>query len=55
MAADTTLLLAGELQSQWCAAPRQVNQLEIQVKEAAGLAREAGVREGPETKSVNLP
>ncbi|MEW6386813.1 MAG: hypothetical protein AB1491_04770 [Thermodesulfobacteriota bacterium] len=55
VAADTTLLLAGELQSQWCAAPRQVKQLELQVKETEELAREAGVTKGLETKSEGRP
>ena len=44
VAADTTLLLAGELQGQWCPEIQQTEQLELQVKEAASLAQEAGVK-----------
>ncbi|MFH1595028.1 MAG: hypothetical protein ABIG94_01475 [Pseudomonadota bacterium] len=43
VAADTTLLLAGELQRQWCPDPGQAKQLEIQTQEARNLAQEAGV------------
>lgn len=43
VAADTTLLLAGELQRQWCPEPNKANQLELQTKEAQNLAQEAGV------------
>jgi hypothetical protein len=46
VAADTTLLLAGELQRQWCPNPSQAMQLELQAKEAMQLAQEAGVVEG---------
>ena len=44
VAADTTLLLAGELQSQWCPDPAQAEQLELQAREARALARDAGVK-----------
>lgn len=43
VAADTTLLLAGELQRQWCPDPGKAKQLELQVGEAQKLAQEAGV------------
>ncbi len=43
VAADTTLLLAGELQRQWCPDPNQAKQLELQTTEAQKLAQEAGV------------
>ena len=43
VAADTTLMLAGELQKQWCPDPRRAEQLELQTKEAGKLAQEAGV------------
>lgn len=43
VAADTTLLLAGELQSQWCPDPSKAEQLELQTREARKLAKEAGV------------
>jgi hypothetical protein len=46
VAADTTLLLAGELQEQWCPNPGQANQLELQAQEAKKLAQAAGVAEG---------
>ena len=41
--ADTTLLLAGELQQQWCPDPGKAQQLELQVGEAQKLAQEANV------------
>ena len=41
--ADTTLMLAGELQQQWCPDPGQAQQLGLQAGEAQKLAREAGV------------
>ena len=44
VAADTTLLLAGELQKQWCPEPAQGEQLELQVQAAQALARDAGVK-----------
>lgn len=44
VAADTTLLLAGELQRQWCPDLAQAEQLELQVREAQALARDAGVQ-----------
>lgn len=43
VAADTTLLLAGELQKQWCPDQSQASQLELQTTEAQKLAQEAGV------------
>ncbi len=43
VAADTTLLLAGELQRQWCPEGQQVQQLELQTAVAQKLAQEAGV------------
>jgi hypothetical protein len=43
VAADTALLLAGELQQQWCPDPNQTQQLELQAQEAKSLAQEAGV------------
>lgn len=43
VAADTTLLLAGELQRQWCPDQGQAKQLELQAGEARKLAQEAGV------------
>jgi hypothetical protein len=43
VAADTALLLAGELQRQWCPDPQAVDQLALQVKAAEKMAREAGV------------
>lgn len=46
VAADTALLLAGELQRQWCPDPGPAKQLEIQVGEAQRLAQEAGVPSG---------
>jgi hypothetical protein len=44
VAADTTLLLAGELQNQWCPEAGQTQQLELQVQEAKTLAQDAGVK-----------
>jgi hypothetical protein len=45
VAADTTLLLASELQQQWCPNPGKAKQLELQAQEAKKLAQEAGVVE----------
>lgn len=45
VAADTTLLLAAELQRQWCPDPLKAQQLELQAGQAAKLAQEAGVVE----------
>ncbi len=45
VAADTTLLLAGELQRQWCPDPGKAEQLELQVREARTMAQDAGVKE----------
>lgn len=44
VAADTTLLLAGELQAQWCPDPGQAEQLELQARAARKLAQDAGVK-----------
>ena len=41
--ADTTLMLAGELQRQWCPDPGQAQQVELQAGAAQKLAQEAGV------------
>jgi hypothetical protein len=43
VAADTTLLLAAELQNQWCPDADQARQLELQAQNSQKLAREAGV------------
>ena len=45
VAADTTLLLASELQQRWCPNPDKAEQLELQTREAKKLAKEAGVVE----------
>lgn len=45
VAADTTLLLAGELQRRWCPNPGKVKQLELQAQTAKQLAQDAGVVE----------
>ena len=45
VAADTSLLLAAELQQQWCPNPDQAKQVELQAQEAKKLAREVGVVE----------
>ena len=45
VAADTTLLLAAELQRQWCPDPDKAQQLELQAQEAKKLAQEAGLVE----------
>jgi len=52
VAADTTLLLAAELQKQWCPDPGQAKQLELQAREAQDLAREAGVAAAGETPAA---
>ena len=44
VAADTTLLLAAELQAQWCPPVSAVKQVELQTAEAQKLAAEAGVK-----------
>jgi hypothetical protein len=44
VAADTTLLLATELQAQWCPPLQAVEQLELQAAAAKKLAEEAGVQ-----------
>jgi hypothetical protein len=43
VAADTTLLLASQLQEQWCPNPDKAAQLDLQAQEAKKLAQEAGV------------
>jgi hypothetical protein len=43
VAADTTLLLAAELQRQWCLDPQKAEQLELQTQQARNLAKDAGV------------
>jgi hypothetical protein len=48
--ADTTLMLAGELQHQWCPDPGQAQQVELQAGEAQKLAQEAGVPNAAATK-----
>jgi hypothetical protein len=44
VAADTALLVAGELQRQWCPDPGQAEQLQLQAQEAKALAKEAGLK-----------
>jgi hypothetical protein len=46
VAADTTLLLAGELQQMWCPDAGKVEQLQLQAREMEKLIREAGVTAG---------
>ncbi len=46
VAVDTTLLLAGELQKQWCPDPKALEQLDLQVKDAGRQAEAAGVKPG---------
>jgi len=53
VAADTTLLLAGELQRQWCPDQGQAKQLELQVSEARKLAQEAGVPDAAPQDQAN--
>jgi hypothetical protein len=48
VAADTTLLLAAELQAQWCPPVQAAEQLELQAAEAQKLAEEAGVQAAQE-------
>jgi hypothetical protein len=55
VAADTTLLLAGELQKQWCPDPGQAGQLELQAQEAGKLAREVGVAAGNLPEAASTP
>jgi hypothetical protein len=43
VAADTTLLLAGELQRQWCPDQSKAQQLQLQAGDAQKLAQEANV------------
>ena len=43
VAADTALLLASQLQGQWCPNPDKAAQLDLQAQEAKKLAQEAGV------------
>lgn len=51
VAADTTLLLAGELQRQWCPDPGKTAQLALQTQEAQKLAQQAGIMEPGTTRS----
>lgn len=44
VAADTTLMIAGELQRQWCPDPSQTEQLQLQTQEAKSLAQAAGMK-----------
>ncbi|MHB8067452.1 MAG: hypothetical protein ACYDIC_06085 [Desulfobaccales bacterium] len=44
VAADTALMVAGELQRQWCPDPGKTEQLQLQTQEAQTLAQEAGVK-----------
>ena len=44
VAADTALLLAGELQKQWCPSEQAVDQLALQTAEAKKIAEAAGVK-----------
>ncbi len=43
VAADTTLMVAGEMQRLWCPDSQKTEQLELQAQEAKKLAQEAGV------------
>jgi len=43
VAADTTLMVAGEMQKLWCPDTQKTEQLELQAQEAKKLAQEAGV------------
>ena len=45
VAADTTLLLASELQRQWCPDTSKAQQLELQAQEARKLAEEVVLKE----------
>jgi hypothetical protein len=42
LAADTTLLLAAELQKQWCPDSKAAEQVKLQAEQAAKLAQEVG-------------
>jgi hypothetical protein len=53
VAADSTLLLAGELQAQWCPPAAAVNQVELQTAEAKKLAEEAGVQSAEEQQEAD--
>jgi hypothetical protein len=44
VAADTTLLLAAELQAQWCPPVTAVKQVELQMEAVKELAKEAGIQ-----------
>jgi hypothetical protein len=52
VAADTALLLAGELQSQWCPEPGKAEQLDLQVQAAGKLAQEAGLAAAGTTGTI---
>jgi hypothetical protein len=53
VAADSALLLAGELQQQWCPDPGKAQQLDLQVSEAQKLAQEAGVSDAAPKEQGN--
>ncbi len=52
VAADTTLLLAGELQRQWCPDTLKAQQLELQAQEARKMAQEAGLEEAGSSRTM---
>jgi uncharacterized protein YcfL len=53
--ADTTLLLAAELQAQWCPPETAVKQVELQTEEAQKLAQEAGVQVADGQQQPDFP
>ena len=55
VAADTTLLLAAELQAQWCPPETAVKQVELQTEEAQKLAQEAGVQVADGQQQPDFP
>jgi len=55
VAADTALLLASELQRQWCPDPDKAKQLELQAQEAKKLAQEAGLVEAGASQDQTSP
>jgi len=55
VAADTTLLLAAELQRQWCPDPGAVEQLELQVRQAQDLARQTGAIKAENLQTPTAP
>lgn len=44
VAADTALMIGGELQKQFCPDPKQAEQLALQAQQAQQLAQQAGVK-----------